>query len=104
MTNLMNAIPRFAVTATGRIYDYLKKVEVELEHAYEDAKGFWDLHVVKAAIEAGQTIEHAFTPHQAAPPASGTTPAAGTQPSSKAAAPNAAAGGLSTPNGTGSTS
>ncbi len=62
MSNLINAVARFAVTAEGRIYDYVKKVEVDAVDAYEAVDGWWNLHVVKRLVLAGHSIESAFTP------------------------------------------
>ena len=60
--NIINAMVRFGVTAEGRIYDYVKKVEVDAVDAYEAVDGYWNLHVVKKLILAGQSIESAFNP------------------------------------------
>lgn len=59
--NILNAVVRFGVTAEGRIYDYVKKVEVDVVDAYETVDGWWNLHVVKKLVLEGKSIETAFT-------------------------------------------
>lgn len=88
MSNIINPKPRFGFNpTTGLLYDYVAQRDVDpTTPPYVAADGVWDLHAVKLAILAGQSIESGHLALQPpAPAAAGTAPTPptlidGTQP------------------------